>query len=319
MATNARILEVLSLLQARSSWTGAELAERLGVSTRTLRRDITALQDLGYPISTTRGVGGGYHLSPGSTLPPLVVSEEEAATIVLGLGDLAAGAHSSESRAAITALTKVVDVLPAKVRRRVEALRGVAAAPVMGDTRPSIDMSVLTSLALAARDRQTLTISYSDRSGSVTRRKVQPHDLVSADHRIYLIAYDLLRQDWRLFRTDRVSGPAATGQAFARRTPPYEDPVAYVDAMLAAALNAYEVRATVQTSAERAISLLAGSAQVEPVNEDVCEVTMVADRLEWVAFGLGLLGVPFELHGPPEAVDYFRAWSERFRSATGDA
>lgn len=318
MATSARVLALLSLLQSRTSWAGHELAARLEVSPRTLRRDITALQELGYPIVTTRGTGGGYRLETGAALPPLVVTEEEAAAIVLGLREIAAGAGPLEAQSAITALTKTVEVLPGRVRRRIESLRHVTQVPLSVPTS-RIDVSVLTTLAIAVRDRQTVAIGYADRQGAATTRELQPHELLSFEHRIYLVAYDLLRSDWRLFRVDRVNAAKPTGRAFARRPLPYDDSTAYLTAQLSRARSEYDLRATVHAPEGEVSAALQGYATVTPLSDSSCEVRMAVDRLEWAAFALGSLHASFELHGPAEASRYLREWGERFLGATTSA
>lgn len=315
MSSSARTLELLSVLASRPSWPGRELADRVGVSPRTLRRDITALQDLGYPITSERGVAGGYRLAPGAVLPPLVMTDEEAVTIVLALGEAAASRRDDQARSAVSALEKLVGALPARLRQRIEALDAVTSVHTPLSSVP-VDVSVLTTVAMAARESRTLEVGYGDRGGRVTRREVQPHGLVTFEGRIYLIAYDLLRQDWRLFRLDRVASVRPTGQTFARRALPHGDPVEFLRAGLADATSTHRIRATVHAPASRVAEALGEHGNVTPAGPDRCEVVMTVDRLDWVAFGLGSLGAPFEVHGPEEARRHLRAWGERFVAAT---
>lgn len=315
MATSARILELLSLLQSRAHWTGAELASRLEISPRTLRRDIEALSALGYPVIAARGTGGGYRLDAGAVLPPLVVSEEEATAIVLGLAEVAAGGHATESQAAITALSKVVPALPAKVRRRVDSLRGLTAVPPVEGPAGRVDVPVLTTLTLAARDSLTLGLAYADRQGSVTRREVQPHAVLSFERRIYLIAYDLLRHDWRLFRADRIVEAERTGRTFARRALPHDVPIDFLTAQLARSRTAYAVRATVHAPAAPVTERLGSCGAVTDLGNGACAVTIPADSLDWAAFTLASLDASFEVHSPEEARTFIRTWGERLRAA----
>lgn len=216
MSTSTRALELLGLLQSRRHWPGNELARRLQVSPRTLRRDVDNFQDLGYPISTTWGPGGGYQLSAGGSLPPLVLSEEEAAAIVLGLKEVASGIHPTSADAAVSAMAKIVQVLPARIRRRIDSLRSLASVPVTPQSAVITDVAALTTVALACRDHETLKFTYRAPRGQVTERMVQPQRTVSVDYRLYLIGWDLDRSDWRTFRIDRIEDPARNGKQFAR-------------------------------------------------------------------------------------------------------
>lgn len=219
-AISARVLELLTLLQSRRHWSGQELARRLEVSPRTLRRDVESLQDLGYPITTTRGTGGGYQLAPGGSLPPLVLNEDEAAAVVIALKEAATGTHPTEATAAVSALAKIVQVLPAKIRRRVDSLQRMATLPGPYGTPAAVDTTVLTTFALAARDHETVIFDYTDSKGASTSRRVQPHHVVSLNQRLYLIAHALDRADWRIFRIDRASNAQRTRQIFTPRPLP---------------------------------------------------------------------------------------------------
>src|SRR5689334_19029463 len=196
--TSARMLRLLSLLQTHRYWPGPELAERLEVSVRTLRRDVDRLRDLGYPVAAHRGVDGGYQLAPGAALPPLVVDDEEAVALAIGLRAAAQGAVAGIEESSVRALTKVVQVMPPRLRRRVDALR-LATVPAVWATGPTVDSEVLTTVAQACRDEERLTFAYTARQGERTSRHVEPHRLVSLGRRWYLVAYDLARHDWRSF------------------------------------------------------------------------------------------------------------------------
>ncbi|MFI6824818.1 helix-turn-helix transcriptional regulator [Micromonospora sp. NPDC050187] len=317
MPSSTRVLELLGLLQNRRHWPGDELARRLGVSQRTLRRDVDGLQELGYPITTTRGTGGGYQLSPGASLPPLVLSEEEAAAIVMGLKEIASGAHPPSGDAALSAMAKIVQVLPVRIRRRIDSLRAVA-VPARGTERHAAitDVASLTTVALACRDDETLEFTYGTRTGQVARRTVDPHRIVSVENRLYLIAWDLGRGDWRIFRVDRIDGPSRTGKRFAPRRLPADDPVEYVRAQIRSMPGRYSVHATVQAPAERVRDEIADYGTVEPIDDTSCRVHIAADSLGWATFCIGALEAPVVVHGPPEAIEYMRNWGRRLTAGT---
>ena len=216
--TSSRTLRLLSLLQTRRYWPGEELAGQLRVSPRTLRRDIDRLRELGYPIQAQRGVAGGYQLAAGSALPPLVVDDEEAVALALGLQAAAQGAVEGLAESSVRALAKVVQVMPARLRRRVQAL-GAMTVPASweGAAGTSVDPEVLTTLALACRDTERIRFSYTAAGGEPTGRHVEPHRLVLLGRRWYLAGYDLDRQGWRSYRLDRLASPTGTGARFRPR------------------------------------------------------------------------------------------------------
>lgn len=320
MTTSARVLELLGLLQTRRHWPGEELARRLGVSQRTLRRDVDGLQALGYPIVTSRGVGGGYQLGAGVSLPPLVLSEDEAAATVLGLKEIATGIYPASAEAAVSAMAKIVQVLPRRIRDRVGSLRSVTTSPG-GDPlmAPITDITALTTVALASRDAETVAFTYQGRDGAVTERTVQPHRIVSVDNRLYLLAWDLGRTAWRTFRIDRITDPRRTGQRFAHRRLPTDDPAEYVRAQLGSMPARYRVHATVEAPAEQIGPEIAHYGVVEALDETSCEVYIAAESLDWAAFCLGAIEAPFVIHGPPEAIAHIRSWGKRFADATEPA
>ncbi|GAB3632826.1 YafY family protein [Microbacterium shaanxiense] len=316
MSTGTRALELLGLLQSRRHWPSDELARRLEVSQRTLRRDIDDLQELGYPIVSTRGTGGGYQLGPGGSLPPLTLSEEEAAAVIMGLKEIASGASATSGDAAISAMAKIVQVLPERIRRRIDSLRSLSIAPA-GDPRASItDVVALTTVALACRDHDALRFTYRARNGEVTERNVHPHRTVSTDALLYLIAWDLDRADWRTFRIDRIDDPTRTRQKFTPRTVPFTDPVAYVRDQIRSTPARYAIHATVQAPAQRVTQEIAHYGVVDPIDDASCEVHLPADSLDWATFCLGAIGAPFVVHGPPEAVDHMRQWGRRLIAGT---
>lgn len=317
MSTSTRVLELLGLLQNRRHWPGDELARRLGVSQRTLRRDVDGLRELGYPITTTRGTGGGYQLSPGASLPPMVLSEDEAAAVVMGLKEIASGAHPTSGDAALSAMAKIVQVLPVRIRRRIDSLRAVAVPARGTEQRTAItDVTSLTTIALACRDAESLEFTYRTRTGQVASRRIHPHRIVSVENRLYLIAWDLDRGDWRTFRVDRIDSPSRTGTRFAARRLPADDPVEYVRTRIRSMPARYQVRATVQAPAERVRSEIAHYGTVEPVDDTSCQVSIAADSLDWATFLIGALEAPVVVHGPPEAVEYMHDWGRRLTAGT---
>jgi predicted DNA-binding transcriptional regulator YafY len=203
--TSSRLLELLSLLQARRDWPGAELAERLEVSGRTIRRDIERLRALGYPVESLTGPAGGYRLRAGTAMPPLLLDEDEAIAIAVGLRTAARASVTGIEETSIRALVKLEQVLPAHLRRRVSALGSATIAPPV--TGPTVDPQHLTVIAAACRESECLRFTYRSRDGSESRREVEPHSLVILGRRWYLVAWDRGREDWRTFRIDRLAAP----------------------------------------------------------------------------------------------------------------
>ncbi|PID53377.1 MAG: transcriptional regulator [Micrococcales bacterium] len=223
------MLALLSLLQTHRYWPGAELASRLGVSERTVRRDVGRLRDLGYEVDAVRGVAGGYQLRAGRALPPLLLDNEEAVAIAVGLRGSAASVLDGDGDAAVRALTKVVAMLPPRLRHRMDALAAVT-HPGPPRRLPSIDAQTLTTLAGCCRDQERARFSYVAKDGARTERRVEPHQLVSYAQRWYLVAFDLDRQDWRTFRLDRMTDVQIPGNRFRPRQIPGGSALEYVKA-----------------------------------------------------------------------------------------
>jgi predicted DNA-binding transcriptional regulator YafY len=317
--TSARTLRLLSLLQTHRFWPGGELAERLEVSDRTLRRDIERLRELGYPVDSVRGVEGGYQLGQGATMPPLTVDEDEAIAMAVALNGAAQLSSGDLAEASVRALSKVVQVLPPKLRRRAEALRAVTVDSPFSEA-PPVRADVLAAVAQTTRDTERLRFAYRARGGQAAgeevRRHVEPHQLVTVGRRWYLVGYDLDRQDWRSFRLDRLRDPTGTRARFRPRGIPGGDAAAYVRNGLSRNEAGMRVVARVSAPAAQVESRVGRWATVEPVGEDECRVTMQATDPRWAIFGLGVLGAPFALE---EAPDGFRAelasWAERLSAA----
>jgi predicted DNA-binding transcriptional regulator YafY len=314
--TSSRLLDLLSLLQARRDWPGAELAERLEVSDRTVRRDVGRLRALGYPVESLTGPAGGYRLRAGTAMPPLLLDEEEAIAIAVGLRTAARASVTGIEETSIRALVKLEQVLPAHLRRRVAALGSATiAAPAPG---PTVDPQHLTTIAAACRDSECLRFDYRSRDGAATRREVEPHSLVNLGRRWYLVGWDRRREDWRTFRLDRLSRPAATGPRFTGRSLPATDAAAYVEQSIAGARSRYEARVTVHASADEIASRLpyvAGA--LEPIDAHRCEYRTSDDDLEWLALRVAMLGVDVDVHEPPELVAQLKALARRLRRAAG--
>jgi predicted DNA-binding transcriptional regulator YafY len=316
--TSTRTLRLLSLLQARRYWPGRELAGRLAVSPRTLRRDVDRLRELGYPVEAHRGVDGGYQLAAGAALPPLVVDDEEAVALALGLQTVAQGQADGIADASVRALAKVVQVMPGRLRRRVEALTAMT-VPGSWDSgaRPSLDPGALTTIALGCRDSERMRFTYTAASGAQTARHVEPHRLVSLGRRWYLVGYDLDRQDWRSFRLDRLTEPRGTGTRFRPRELPAEDAAAFVRAGIGTLWAVYDVEVVAEAPAGQVRERIGRWAAVEPDGPGRCRIQMSADTLEWPLMGLGFMGAEFSVVSPPELVDQLRDWGARFTRAAG--
>ncbi|MFB4320376.1 helix-turn-helix transcriptional regulator [Actinomadura sp. 21ATH] len=316
--TSARLLNLLSLLQTPREWAGSELAERLKVSGRTIRRDIERLRELGYPVEATMGPVGGYRLVAGTAMPPLLLDDEEAVAIAVGLRTAAGNAVEGIGEASVRALAKLEQVLPSRLRRRVGALNAVTVPPP-GLDGPSVDPAVLSAIAAAAANRERLRFAYESWDGDGSRRLVEPHRLVPAGRRWYLVAHDDGRDDWRIFRVDRVREPHPTGQRFAPREIPGEDAAAFVLSRLYSLTPTYQAVATLRLPADEARGRLrAGPDEIEPIDAASCRLTGHTDTLEWLAARLLMLGCEFEVHEPPELIAHLRDIGSRASRAAGE-
>jgi predicted DNA-binding transcriptional regulator YafY len=314
--TDVRILQLLSLLQTHRQWRGAELAERLEVSERTLRRDVERLRDVGYLVESSPGVDGGYRLVPGAALPPLVLDDEEAVALAVGLQSaLQAGTVLGIEDSAVRALTKVVQVMPPRLRHQVDAIASMTVPAVWGEIGKGVDPATLVEVAQACRDTERLHFDYADRDAYRSERRVEPYRLVLLGRRWYLIAWDLDRKDWRSFRLDRLAEPRSTGAQFAPRQLPFEDAAAFLRTGIESVARQLQVEAIVDAAAEAVRSRLGAWASVETLDDRRCRVRMASDALEWPTVALCTLGVGFEIVSPPEMVEFARASGERLRSA----
>ena len=316
---SARTLRLLSLLQARRHWSGADLAARLGVSVRTLRRDVDRLRGLGYPVDASRGADGGYALAPGAALPPLVLDDDEAVALAVGLQAAAAGPVAGMAETSVRVLAKLVQVMPRRLRGRVEALGAVTvpagAAPPPGSA-DAVDPAVLTAVALACRDTERVTFGYASPDRGRTERTVEPHRLVALGRRWYLVGWDLDRGDWRVFRLDRLDTPRGTGAVFGPRRFPAEDAVAFVQAGLGARPGT-PVSAAVRAPAEQVRARIGRWATVTDDGPGRCSVRIEGDDLDWAVAALGLTGADYTVLSPPEVRDHLRVVAARHAAAAG--
>jgi predicted DNA-binding transcriptional regulator YafY len=313
--TAERLLTLLSLLQGRRDWPGAELADRLAVSGRTVRRDVDRLRDLGYPIESLSGPAGGYSLHAGTAMPPLLLDDEEAIAIAVGLRTAARSAVGGIEETALRALVKLEQVLPAHLRRRVQAI-GAATSVLPSSGGPSVDAQVLTLLAAACRDHELVRFAYRGRDGAETRRTVEPHGLAALGRRWYLVAWDPGRDAWRTFRVDRVTAATGAGGRFRPRTVPGGDVAAYVQRNLAGVVYRHEAEVVFHApAAEVRRRLPRAFGAVEPLGPDRCRHRASDDDLDWLAVRLAMVGVPFTVDGPPELRASLAALADRCRTA----
>ncbi|MCQ4212176.1 helix-turn-helix transcriptional regulator [Streptomyces longispororuber] len=319
--TPARLLQLLSLLQTPREWPGGELAGRLGVSRRTVRRDIDRLRELGYPVQATMGAEGGYRLVAGKALPPLVLDDEEAVAIAVGLRAGAGHAVDGIEEASVRALAKLEQVLPSRLRHRVATLQA-ATIPLTSGDGPTIAPETLTVIASATAGTERLRFHYRAADGTETRRSVEPYRLVSTGRRWYLVAYDVDREDWRTFRVDRVSEPFATGARFAPREVPEGDAAEFLRRSMASrggsGSGSYdmdvEFAAPVEDVAARVPPVVG---RPEPLPGGGCRLrATVSDAVEWTAVRLAMTGFDFRVRGPEELVVAVRELGDRMVRAS---
>jgi predicted DNA-binding transcriptional regulator YafY len=291
-----RLLRLLSLLQTRRTWPGAELAARLGVTDRTLRRDVDRLRALDYPVEGTTGIAGGYRLASGRNLPPLLLDDDEAIAMAIALATAAGDGVTGIEESALRALTKLQQVLPARLRPRLTALTGTTAA-VAPRGAPPVDPAVLAELASCCRDSEMIAFDYRNRTGEAAPRRVEPHHLVTAAGRWYLLAFDPDRADWRTFRVDRLANVRATRRRFAPRELPASDTAAYLVRSFASATYRHTARLAVGLSADavRAGVFATIPGEVDATAPDACTVRLTAESVELVVqfvAAIAALGAP---------------------------
>ncbi len=313
LETSARLLQLLTLFQQRRYWPGAELAARLEVTSRTLRRDVDKLRTLGYPVHSTSGVEGGYQLGAGSQMPPLLLDDGEALAVALGLRLASAGTIEGVEEASVRAMAKLEQILPRRLRQRVAAIEG---AVVVSDSEGArVPPATLAAVASACREKEALRFRYRDHSGESSTRSVEPYRLVHTLRQWYLVAWDRAREDWRTFRLDRMEHPKP-GSRFLPRHPPAEDLAAYVTRGI---WNAAPCRARLKllVPAAQAIARLPPHlGLVEPIDGRSCRFEVTAPSYDNMAANLARLDLDFEVEGPGELSKAVKRLEARYRRAT---
>lgn len=305
--TTARVLRLLNLLQSRPVWTGPELSAELGVTTRSIRRDVERLRELGYPVRATQGAGGGYQLGAGKALPPLLLDDDEAVAVVTALEAAASGMDE----VAVRTMAKLDQVMPDRLRRKVSDLRSsTAQLPWAADPVPSAELLALSS---AIRDGVRVRFDYRSRSGSATQRRVEPYRLVATGRRWYLFAWDPDRDDWRSFRVDRIGGATPTTWRFTRRDSP--DPVEYVQRSINQSPYAHVARLRVHAPYDVVAGQVSPSGATLEADGDTTILTAGADELPWFLAFAGALGHDFEILDPPELRAEARRFAEQLLAA----
>jgi predicted DNA-binding transcriptional regulator YafY len=312
--TSARLLRLLSLLQGRRDWTSTELAARLGVTTRTIRHDVDRLRELGYPVNARPGVAGGYRLGAGGALPPLLLDDEEAVAVAVGLRTAAGGSVAGIEEASVRALTKLQQMLPARLRHRVGAF---ASAALPGPSRgPQVDPDVLTLIASACRDTERLRFDYLAHSGAGSRRVTEPYRLVHDRGRWYLVAWDLDREAWRTFRVDRISPLPPAGPRFTPQPLPSDAEIAVRVARGAGeATWRYRARVIVHAPAAYVRERLPIPVPVQALGPERCAFEPGSDHPEMLALYVGMLGADFTVVDSPELADALRTLIGRYQRA----
>jgi predicted DNA-binding transcriptional regulator YafY len=311
LKTAARLLRLLSLLQVRRDWTSAELATRLSVTTRTIRNDVDRLRGLGYPIEARPGVAGGYRLGAGGTLPPLLLDDDEAVAVAIGLRTAASGSIAGIEETSVRALAKLQQLLPSRLRHRVSAFQSHT-LPMLS-RGPQVDPDMLTVIASACRDHERLRFDYRAHSGAASRRTVEPYRLLNDRRRWYLVAWDMDRAAWRTFRVDRIELRSPTGPRFTPRAlPPDDEIAARVARGIGEATWRYRARVIVHAPAAHVQARLPIPVDVEPLGHDRCAFEPGSDHPHMLALYLGMLETDFEVVDSPELVDALRKLAERY-------
>ncbi|WP_405134556.1 helix-turn-helix transcriptional regulator [Nocardia sp. NBC_01388] len=317
--TPARLLQLLSLLQTPREWPGSELAEKLGVSDRTVRRDIDRLRELGYPVEATLGVTGGYRLTAGAAMPPLVLDDEEAIAIAVGLRAAAGQAVAGIEEASVRALAKLEQVLPAKLRRRVRVIG--AATATFSPAGPTADPEVLATLAATITNHERVRFAYRDAKGAESRRNIEPIGLATNQRRWYLVGFDLDRQAWRSFRVDRVESPQPTGARFTPRELPAADAAAYIAGDRTDwGTGTYRVDVIIHAPSYRVAGRVGDQpGEITAIDTETCRMAGERDDApEWLAAQLISLGFELEVRDSPELTAELRAAGDRItRALTG--
>lgn len=296
MKSAERLLRLLGLLQGRIDWTAEDLAARLGVTTRTIRRDISRLRELGYPVEAMAGPGGGYRLGAGGKLPPLLLDDEEALAVALGLRNNITFVGGLEE-ASLSAMGKLEQVLPPRIRQSLEDFSEATVTVPGASVR--VDPGVVGVVTRASRERTRVRFTYTDARGARTERHVEPLRIVHTGRRWYLVAYDMDREDWRTFRVDRISDARGTGMRSARRPAP--DPVDLINRGVAVEAYIYTAEVILDCPlevAQKLIPITVGRLEAKGKKRTLLHIG--ADNLQWLARYLVASEIPFEVVSPDE-------------------
>jgi predicted DNA-binding transcriptional regulator YafY len=314
LPTSTRLLRLLSLLQSRRHWSGRDLSERLEIDQRTVRRDVDRLRELGYPVQAFSGHGGGYQLGAGSSMPPVLLSDDEAVAVAVALR-AAAGSVSKMEETSIGLLAKLDQVLPARLRKRASALHSVTITLPGSDSAPAVD--VLTRIAAACRDNLRLKLSYKDRAGKATARNLEPIRLAHTGRRWYLVAWDLDREDWRTFRVDRVQQVSSGGTPFVPRKFP-GDIVAYVSRSIMHTAYNYRMKLRLKGAHELLSKRVPGwCGQLEKLDDEHCSLSVGADSIEMLVTIIVMTRMEFEVMDSHELLPEMLQLTERLGRAFG--
>jgi len=301
-----RALQLLSLLQTRRLWRGAELAERLEVTERTVRRDVDRLRGLGYPVDATSGTEGGYRLATGAHVPPLVLDDDEAVAVAVGLRYAAGAAISGMEESSLRALTKIEQLLPDRLGRQVSALTSSVTSVRRAADGDVVAPETLSVLAAACRDHEEVRFGYQRRDGTDSQRLVEPHQLVTAGRRWYLVAWDQRRHDWRTFRLDRISTPRLAGGRFTPREIPGGDAASFVATSLGSTPRHHEATITINATFIEIEDVLQWvDHTVEKTDAESCLIKIRSEDLGRLAMSVARIALtaPVEVIEPAELAD----------------
>lgn len=315
LETSARLLRLLTLLQSRSSWAGLELAERLEVTPRTLRRDVDRLRSLGYPVEGAKGVGGGYVLGPGAALPPLSLDEDEATAVFVGLHTAAGTDVTGAATSSMRALAKLERVLPARMRKNLRTLQ--SSVLTVGERPRPLSLANVSQLAGACSERLVTRIAYTAHGGAASERRVEPFRLVRVGTLWYLVAWDPSKDDWRTFRLDRISSVERLSERFKARPPPGDDLVEYVTKSLSSSLFPHQAKVLLHAPLEevrRRIGPRDGF--FARVSDTTCTMELGAPTLDVLASRILWLGVDFEVVSPDALRRHLRTVAKRAQRAS---
>ncbi|RDH77003.1 YafY family transcriptional regulator [Mycolicibacterium moriokaense] len=313
--TTSRVLQLLGLLQSRRVWSGQELADRLGVTTRSVRRDVERLRDLGYPVLASTGHGGGYQLGAGVALPPLLLDGDEAVAMAVCLRLAAGGSVAGVGESALRALSKLDQVMPARLRSQVSAVHDATVTLTWNSSDSPVEPDVLMTLARACRDREHVAAAYVDRAGSATDRRLEPYQLVTTGKRWYLLAFDRDRDDWRSLRLDRMTDVVAQGSTFVARDAP--DAAAYVRRSISTSPYRHVARVRYFASEKFVAQHFSpSSVTIESDGPDACIVTTGADDPQRMVLYFASVGADFEVLEPPEVAAAVESAAARLRRAS---